>query len=162
MPRPRCYVVDEPLANLDPATAGHLLALLRDLADAGHAVVMVEHRVEEALALRPDRVLAMDDGRATYLGPVDGFLAVADPGSVKLPFEIVLDGRARRADGRPAIRAARNRRPRAGTAGVRAEFTSRSGNGRSCAASMPRSGLARSSRSWVRMARARRRCSEPR
>ena len=100
MSRPRCYVVDEPLANLDPATAGHLLELLRDLADAGHAVVMVEHRIEEALAVRPDRVLAMDDGRATYLGPVDGFLAVADPSSVKLPFEIVLE-RARRADGLP-------------------------------------------------------------
>ena len=91
MLRPRCYVVDEPLANLDPLTAGHLLELLRDLADAGHAVIIVEHRVEEALALRPDRVLAMDDGRVTYLGPVDGFLRQADPASVKLPFPIVLE-----------------------------------------------------------------------
>src|SRR5688500_4138476 len=82
MLRPRCYVVDEPLANLDPATARHLLGVLRDLADAGHAVVMVEHRIEEALALRPDRVLAMDDGCSTYLGSVDGFLAIADPGAV--------------------------------------------------------------------------------
>ncbi len=91
MLRPRCYVVDEPLANLDPATAEHLLGLLRDLADAGHAVVIVEHRVEEALSLRPDRVLAMADGRVTYHGPVDGFLAVADPSAVKLPFDVVLD-----------------------------------------------------------------------
>jgi energy-coupling factor transporter ATP-binding protein EcfA2 len=91
MLRPRCYVVDEPLANLDPLTAGHLLELLRELADAGHAVIIVEHRVEEALALRPDRVLAMDDGRVTYLGPVDGFLRQADPAAVKLPFEIVLE-----------------------------------------------------------------------
>jgi energy-coupling factor transport system ATP-binding protein len=94
MLRPRCYVVDEPLANLDPATADHLLGLLRDLADAGHAVIIVEHRVEEALSLRPDRVLAMAEGAVTYLGPVDGFLAVADPVAVKLPFEVVL-GRAR-------------------------------------------------------------------
>lgn len=91
MLRPRCYVVDEPLANLDPLTAGHLLELLRDLADAGHAVVIVEHRVEEALALRPDRVLAMEEGRVTYLGPVEGFLVQADPESVKLPFPIVLE-----------------------------------------------------------------------
>ena len=91
MLRPRCYVVDEPLANLDPATAEHLLGLLRDLADGGHAVVIVEHRVEEALSLRPDRVLAMADGRVTYLGPVGGFLAAADPSAVKLPFEVVLD-----------------------------------------------------------------------
>jgi energy-coupling factor transporter ATP-binding protein EcfA2 len=97
MLRPRAYVVDEPLANLDPATARHLLGLLRELADAGHAVVIVEHRVEEALQLRPDRVLAMDDGRATYLGPVDGFLATADPRAVKLPFEVVL-ARTRVAD----------------------------------------------------------------
>jgi len=90
MLRPRCYVVDEPLANLDPATAHHLLGLLRDLADAGHAIVIVEHRVEEALELRPDRVLAMDEGRATYLGPLAGFLDVADPMAVKLPFEVVL------------------------------------------------------------------------
>ena len=98
MLRPRCYVVDEPLANLDPRTAAHLLELLRTLADAGHAVIIVEHRVEEALALRPDRVLAMDDGRATYLGPVHGFLREADPRSVKLPFDIVLE-RVRRAGG---------------------------------------------------------------
>ena len=90
MLRPRCYVVDEPLANLDPLTAGLLLELLRQLADAGHAVIIVEHRVEEALALRPDRVLAMDDGRASYLGPVEGFLRQADPEAVKLPFPIVI------------------------------------------------------------------------
>ena len=100
MLRPRCYVVDEPLANLDPATARHLLGLLRALADAGHAVVMVEHRIEEALALRPDRVLAMDDGRSTYFGSVDGFLATADPGTVKVPFEIIL-AQARRGDPMP-------------------------------------------------------------
>jgi energy-coupling factor transport system ATP-binding protein len=91
MLRPRCYVVDEPLANLDPATAHHLLGLLRDLADAGHAIVIVEHRVEEALELRPDRVLAMEGGRATYLGPVDDFLRIADPLAVKLPFEVILE-----------------------------------------------------------------------
>jgi energy-coupling factor transport system ATP-binding protein len=91
MLEPRAYIVDEPLANLDPATADHLLDLLRGLADAGHAIVMVEHRVEEALQLRPDRILAMDDGRTTYLGPVDGFLRVADPVAVKLPFPVVLE-----------------------------------------------------------------------
>jgi energy-coupling factor transport system ATP-binding protein len=103
MLRPRCYVVDEPLANLDPATASHLLGLLRELADAGHAVVIVEHRVEEALSLRPDRVLAMEEGRGTYLGPVAGFLASADTTAVKLPFEVVLDrARANGRDGQPA------------------------------------------------------------
>jgi energy-coupling factor transport system ATP-binding protein len=91
MMRPKLYVVDEPLANLDPATAQRLLALLRALADDGHAVVIVEHRVEEALELRPDRVLYLDDGRARYLGDVAGFLEVADPEAVRLPFDVILD-----------------------------------------------------------------------
>ena len=89
MMRPRLYVVDEPLANLDPATAARLLTLLRALADEGAAILIVEHRVEEALALRPDRVLYLDQGRTRYLGPVEGFLAIADPGAVKLPFDVV-------------------------------------------------------------------------
>ena len=91
MLRPALYVVDEPLANLDPATAQRLLAVLRTLADGGHAVVIVEHRVEEALELRPDRVLYLEEGRVGYLGPVQGFLEVADPEAVKLPFPVVLD-----------------------------------------------------------------------
>ena len=99
MLRPRLYVVDEPLANLDPATALRLLASLRSLADAGHAVVIVEHRVEEALELRPDRVLYFDAGAVAYLGPVDGFLRVADPEAVKLPFEVVLERERSRHEG---------------------------------------------------------------
>jgi energy-coupling factor transport system ATP-binding protein len=91
MLRPKLYVVDEPLANLDPATAQRLLGVLRILADAGHAVVIVEHRVEEALDLRPDRVLYLDGGSVAYLGSVDGFLQMADPDAVKLPFEVVLE-----------------------------------------------------------------------
>ena len=91
MMEPKLYVVDEPLANLDPATAARLLGLLRDLANEGHAVVIVEHRVEEALALEPDRVLYLEDGRQRYLGSPDGFFRIADPEAVKLPFEIVLD-----------------------------------------------------------------------
>ena len=89
MMRPRLYVVDEPLANLDPATAERLLTLLRALADAGAGIVIVEHRVEEALELRPDRVLYLDEGRTRYLGPVEGFLDVVDPGAVKLPFDVL-------------------------------------------------------------------------
>jgi energy-coupling factor transporter ATP-binding protein EcfA2 len=89
MLRPRVLVVDEPLANLDPATADRLLTLLRDLADEGSAVVIVEHRVEEALDLRPDRVLYLEDGSTRYVGDVEGFLEIADPESVKLPYDVV-------------------------------------------------------------------------
>jgi energy-coupling factor transport system ATP-binding protein len=110
MLRPSLYVVDEPLANLDPATARQLLTLLRGLADEGHAVVIVEHRVEEALALRPDRILSLADGRVASLGDVDRFLATADPAAVKLPFEVVL-ARARQAPDRSAPPVDRPPRP---------------------------------------------------
>ena len=101
MLQPKLFVVDEPLANLDPQTAARLLGNLRRLADEGHAVVIVEHRVEEALDLRPDRVLYLEEGKARYLGDVAGFLEVADPDAVKLPFEVVL-ARLRRAGGAEA------------------------------------------------------------
>ena len=60
------------------------------LADAGHAVVIVEHRVEEALQLRPDRVLAMDEGVRRTSDRSTGSSRSADPDAVKLPFEVVL------------------------------------------------------------------------
>jgi energy-coupling factor transport system ATP-binding protein len=124
MMQPRLYVVDEPLANLDPATASRLLAILRDLADAGDAVVIVEHRVEEALDLRPDRVLYLDEGVTRYLGAIDDFLQVADPRSVKLPFEVVLErarsGRLAGPAAAPPPRASRT--PAAGGSLPRLEF----------------------------------------
>ena len=112
MLQPKLFVVDEPLANLDPQTAARLLGTLRRLADEGHAVVIVEHRVEEALDLRPDRVLYLEEGRARYLGDVAGFLQVADPDAVKLPFEVVL-ARTGRPDAQPPAQSAPVLRARA-------------------------------------------------
>ncbi len=133
MLRPRLLVVDEPLANLDPETAAHLLGILRDLAAAGNAVVLVEHRVEEALEAGPDRVLYLDAGRTRYLGPLDGFFAIADPEAVKLPFEVVLErvragatsepGAPRASDGHPP--APEDGPPRLEYRGVRAALGER-------------------------------------
>ena len=65
MMQPRLYVVDEPLANLDPATAERLLDILRALADRGDAIVIVEHRVEEAMrASAGPRALSRGGARA--------------------------------------------------------------------------------------------------
>jgi energy-coupling factor transport system ATP-binding protein len=105
-------VLDEPLANLDPAAAQRLLGLVRSLADTGTAVIIVEHRVEDALQARPDRVLYLDDGAARYLGPLAGFFEVADPASVKLPFEVAV-ARARGQAPRPFIAEVAARRPAA-------------------------------------------------
>ncbi len=87
MLQPSLLVLDEPLANLDPAAASRLLALVRRLADAGTAVVIVEHRIEDVLEARPDRALYLEDGEVRFLGPMDGFLETADPAAVKLPFD---------------------------------------------------------------------------
>jgi energy-coupling factor transporter ATP-binding protein EcfA2 len=123
MLRPRLFVVDEPLANLDPATAERLLALLRSLADEGSAIVIVEHRVEECLDLRPDRVLYLEAGSTRYMGDVKGFLGVADPESVKLPFEVVVDRVAAGSrDEEPVATALVERQGTSGDATPRLEF----------------------------------------
>ena len=101
MLEPRLLVLDEPLANLDPAAASRLLALVRRLADGGTAVVIVEHRIEDVLEARPDRALYLEEGAVRFLGPMDGFLATADPAAVKLPFEAWL-GRVRNGQVPPA------------------------------------------------------------
>jgi energy-coupling factor transport system ATP-binding protein len=87
---PSILLLDEPLASLDPASAREALALFRELADDGRAVLLVEHRVEDALFARPERTLFMRDGRQSYLGPTAGFLDIADAREVKLPAEMAL------------------------------------------------------------------------
>jgi len=88
--RPSILLLDEPLASLDPASAQETLALLRRLADEGISIFLVEHRVEDALAIRPDRVLFMQNGRVSYCGSVEGLLEVVDYRQVKLPAPAVI------------------------------------------------------------------------
>lgn len=88
--RPDVMLLDEPLANLDPATAMELLHFLRARTADGLAVVVVEHRVEDVLDAEPDRVIYMEAGRVRYQGEVGGFARIADPHEVKLPFDAVV------------------------------------------------------------------------
>jgi energy-coupling factor transport system ATP-binding protein len=60
--RPRMLVLDEPLSQLDDAGARALTATLVDLAIAGIAVVVAEHRFEHLGAL-PGRSLVVASGR---------------------------------------------------------------------------------------------------
>jgi len=83
--KPSLLLLDEPLASLDPASAREALAIFRRLADEGKTILLVEHRVEDALAARPDRVLYLDDGQMQYLGSPDGLADVVDWRQVKLP-----------------------------------------------------------------------------
>ncbi|RME38911.1 MAG: ATP-binding cassette domain-containing protein, partial [Thermoflexia bacterium] len=88
--RPRVLLLDEPLASLDPASAQEALALFRRLADEGISILLVEHRVEDALSIRPDRVLFLKDGQIAYEGPPEGMTEAVDYRQVKLPAPLVL------------------------------------------------------------------------
>lgn len=83
--RPSILLLDEPLASLDPISAREALAIFRRLADEGATILLVEHRVEDALAARPDRVLYLRDARVHYLGAPDGLAEVVNWREVKLP-----------------------------------------------------------------------------
>jgi energy-coupling factor transporter ATP-binding protein EcfA2 len=88
--QPSILLLDEPLASLDPASAYEALAVFRSLADEGTTIVLVEHRVEDALAARPDRLLYMEDGRVHYLGTINDLPPNIDHHQVKLPAEWVV------------------------------------------------------------------------
>ena len=56
-------LLDEPLANLDPKSGRKTMELLKRLADElGYTVIVIEHRLEEALLLDPDRIVVVDGG----------------------------------------------------------------------------------------------------
>ena len=66
---------DEPLANLDPATGKQAIALIDDIQKrTGCAVIIIEHRVEDALYRPVDRMVVMGEGRILYDGDPDTVL----------------------------------------------------------------------------------------
>ena len=46
---PDLFLLDEPTADLDPAAAQAIMRLLRDTAEAGRAVVVVQHAIDLAI-----------------------------------------------------------------------------------------------------------------
>ncbi len=93
--RPSILLLDEPLASLDPASAYETLDMVRRLADEGMTVLMVEHRVEDVLRIRPDRVMFMSDGEIRYLGLLGGLEKVVDYHEVKLPAKAIIERAAK-------------------------------------------------------------------
>ena len=88
--QPSVLLLDEPLASLDAASGKEALAVFRRLADEGIAICLVEHRVEDVLAIEPDRALYMEEGRIAYLGAPSGLMAEVDYRQVKLPAPVVM------------------------------------------------------------------------
>jgi len=89
--RPSILILDEPLASLDPVSAREAMAIFRQLADEGVSILMIEHRVEDVLKIRPDHILFMSGGETRYYGPPGGLHTTVDIAEVKLPAQVVIE-----------------------------------------------------------------------
>jgi ABC-type lipoprotein export system ATPase subunit len=67
---PRVLLADEPTGNLDPESAGNILALFEEQAARGVAVVVITHDLR--IAAWADRVVHLDDGLLTDSAPASG------------------------------------------------------------------------------------------
>ena len=75
--RPPLLLLDEPTRGLDYPTKARLVRILRDLAQAGHAIVLATHDVELAAEVAT-RVLVLADGELVADGPT-AEVVVASP-----------------------------------------------------------------------------------
>jgi ABC-type branched-subunit amino acid transport system ATPase component len=74
MARPKLMLLDEPTAALSPALVGQVFSRIRELPRLGVAVLMVEQRARQALAVS-DRGYVLDQGRVALGGPAGSLLA---------------------------------------------------------------------------------------
>jgi energy-coupling factor transport system ATP-binding protein len=89
--RPDILALDEPLANLDPASAQEALKLIRWLADEGKTILIIEHRVEDVLAVKPDLSIHMEEKSISFVGSTDELIQTVDYQLVKLPAPVVIE-----------------------------------------------------------------------
>jgi energy-coupling factor transport system ATP-binding protein len=89
--QPHILLLDEPLDNLDPVSAVEALQVFRHLADEGISIMLVEHRVEDVLAIKPDSVLYLENGKQAYEGDISGLLQAVDYHQIKLPAQTVME-----------------------------------------------------------------------
>ncbi len=55
---------DEPLANLDPATGKQAIEIIHDIhEESDKTIIIIEHRLEDVLHRRVDRIIVLDEGR---------------------------------------------------------------------------------------------------
>lgn len=72
----QALLFDEPLANLDPAAGRSAIELIDRVQErTGAAVIIIEHRLEDVLWRRVDRIVLMDEGRIVADQPTKTFLS---------------------------------------------------------------------------------------
>ncbi|KAF1020115.1 MAG: High-affinity branched-chain amino acid transport ATP-binding protein LivF [Paracidovorax wautersii] len=72
--RPRVLLIDEPSIGLSPLVVQDVFKLLRQLADQGTTVLMVEQNVKSALKIS-DEAIALESGRCVLHRPASELLA---------------------------------------------------------------------------------------
>ena len=72
--RPKVLLIDEPSIGLSPLVVQDVFKLLRQLADQGTTVLMVEQNVKSALKMA-DEAIALESGRLMLHKPADELLA---------------------------------------------------------------------------------------
>lgn len=71
--KPKLMLFDEPTSALDPELVGEVLAVMRDLAEAGMTMIVVTHEIGFAREVA-DKVVFMFDGTVVEEGPPDRVL----------------------------------------------------------------------------------------
>jgi energy-coupling factor transport system ATP-binding protein len=71
---PRALLLDEPTRGLDYGAKARLHEVLRELADAGHAIAVATHDVEFVAAVA-DEVVVLAEGEVVAAGPTDEVVA---------------------------------------------------------------------------------------
>jgi ABC-2 type transport system ATP-binding protein len=75
--RPQVLMLDEPTVGVDPQSRAFLLEQIRQLADAGTAVLYASHYMEEVSAVC-SRILLLDHGQVLLRGDLASLLRGAD------------------------------------------------------------------------------------
>jgi branched-chain amino acid transport system permease protein len=75
--RPQVLLLDEPSAGLAPAIVAEVFERLRNLANNGLAVILVEQLADQALRIA-DHVTVLENGCITASGPPDAFHNLSD------------------------------------------------------------------------------------
>jgi polar amino acid transport system ATP-binding protein len=74
---PKIMLFDEPTSALDPELVGSVLAVMRDMREAGMTMVVVSHEMRFARDAA-DRVIFMEDGRIVEEGPPSRLFAAPE------------------------------------------------------------------------------------